>query len=227
MEASDVKNIISSYLAEHDNYNMFDHLFQQYMSEREEGKDSNSTAIELWEYMKSSAYIPQHLNSDEDMALARMLTNLSAKEEDPDPLVYAVIILHNRFILSNILERAITSLQIMDILIRRDNLLDVIIDVFYKDVFSDSNENRIYREPFEENDASPEAIRTECMRAVLPYVLWLHEYAPYILESRGIRIDFLKHLEELIKKVKHQKKALPKFSAVGRYLYDILHKSKP
>ena len=123
MKTTDVKRILEDILAENGRNNSFDEIYQQYCMVKDQNKDKEVFAKQLWDYMKNNNYIPEHLESDDDLEIMTILEFFAVKHNDPLALKYCLVLLHHRFMLSDILEKAYASNMLIYIFLFLQSLI--------------------------------------------------------------------------------------------------------
>lgn len=218
METSDVKRILEHILAENGRDKGFDEIYQKYYMVDDQNKKKEIFAKQLWNYMKNNKYVPEHFESDDDREIITILEFFAGKHNDPLALKYCLVLLHHRFMLSDILEKAYASNILIYIFLNLQDLMKSILAEFISNGLND----RIYAYFFDDDDRDLETLLFEMIRAILPIIHWSMENHPMII-AEDIDNEFLANLQEISDSLNGKKPALPKFSALCRYLYESIH----
>ncbi len=217
MEVADVRKIIESVIDENENISTFDQLFRQF-SEADAGQETEP-AREIWDYMRRNRYLPEHLNAEDDRNLAFRLEEIAVNGPDTEPLKYALVLLHHRFMLSDILEKAFTAKMVLFFLLYNRQLILSILD----ETIQYMTDDPLYQDCFDPSDQQATTLLMELARAVFPFVTWMQQHYKY---------DEMPWLEEKIQTLlqnyseearKYKKPALTKFTAVCRCLNEMIH----
>lgn len=225
MEVKDVIRILEDISVEKTNTDTFNNLYQAY---QEADTDREVHALKLWSYMKKNRYLPEHLESNDDIAIAEMLVNIALENDDVWAYKYALVLLYHRFILSDILEKAFVSRELLSLLVALQNLAMEVEQEFISVAFDDI----IYKDAFEEDDKDVWIMHFELIRAILPFIEWFHTEYQEKDEQHGYDIPgvddaTLLALIELANSMHDKKHAQQKFSAFCRYLYENIHSYSP
>ena len=218
MEVKDVIHILEDISVDNTNTDTFNNLYKAY---RESGTDSDVYALRLWDHMEKNQYLPEHLESEDDIAIAETLVNIAMEDDDILAYKYAVLLMYHRFILSDILEKAYVARELISFFVICPDIAMNILQEFISNALDDI----IYRDAFDDEDKDISIMYSEMIRAILPFVEWLHEEYQ---DGQGYDIHGVDDSEvlELIKMTNtiHDKKpAQQKLSAFCRYLYENIH----
>ena len=218
MEVKDVIRILEEMSVEKTSTDTFNNLYQAY---RESGADSDVYALRLWDYMKKNRYLPEHLESEDDIAIAETLVNIAMEDDDILAYKYAVLLMYHRFILSDILEKAYVARELISFFVICPDMAMNILHEFISNALDDI----IYRDAFDGEDKDILIMHTEMIRAILPFVEWLHdEYQDgQGYDIHGVDDSEVLELIERTNSIHDKKPALPKFSAFCRYLHENIH----
>lgn len=216
MEVKDVINIIDAVIDENNSADTFNDLYLQYRDADDDKKEIQ--ALQLWEYMKTNNYLPEHFDSDDDLDMASMLEGIALNSGDILAYKYAIVLLYHRFMLSDILEKAFVSRMLLFFFMIHSDLTKFVLQEFISAAFDDI----IYKDCLEEDDNDVSILRFELIRAILPTIEWFHNNYPD-QEIHGIDEETLTMFHGLSEDMAEKKHALPKFSAFCRYLYESIH----
>jgi len=216
MDVSDVKRILKGILAKSELNSGFDDIYQQY--KKAKGRCKEILAEKLWNYMRINYYIPEYFKSDDDYEIAELLVSFAVKHKDTLALKYFFVLLHHRFMLSDILEKAHTSSMLIFEYLFHIDLMKSILDDFITNGLND----KIYTDYFDNDDNDFEVLLFELIRAILPVIQWSMNNYPMIV-PKEIDKETLTEFQEVANSLKDKKPAIPKFSAVCRYLYESIH----
>lgn len=214
MEVEDVKNIVDALLAETAEAESFERYFKAWENNECEEGGAHPGEI-LWQYMRANKFVPENLTSKQDSRLIDLLCNIALYEKDPLPLKYAIVVMHNRYILSDILEKAFMAHDFIRNMRRCNDLMTEVLTDF---LINGINEP-LYVEAFDETDGNPQTLLYEMLRAVTPAAEWFSRQYDDV-EIEEVPSDFLEALIALSReRGERLKPALPKLTALSRYLY--------
>lgn len=137
-------------------------------------------------------------------------------------LTYAIVILHNRYLLSDILEKAFVAHNFIGNWRCCGDMMIAVLAEFIENGI----EQTLYAEAFDGADNDPRALLFELMRAVLPAAEWFrNQYGDVVIEEvpDGLLDSLIAYSQQY---GSNRKPALPKFTALSRYLYAGLVTSK-
>lgn len=215
MEVKDVKIILDDILSANDHIDKFNTFFEEYRSY--EHFIPSDKVHALWKFMWDNNYIPQDLNSDDDMKVVSILSMAATKENEPIAMKYALILLHQRFMLGDMLEKAFVSRKLLKLFFVCHEMIESIISEFIENARYD----KLYAMNFDENDWSVENMWYELVLAFVPAIEWLDKQ--WSNSDNDELEEIMKELSPLYKKrsnMSDKSPLLPKFSAFGQYLYE-------
>lgn len=216
MEVKDVSNLLKGVIVENESIDYFTELYQNYRVADDIQKET--TAQDLWQYMKDNQFLPEYFESDDDLDLASMLEHIAVDEEDNLAFKYALILLHHRFMLSDILEKAfVARMLIFFFIVHREMTIELLHDF----VAATSND-MIYKSFLDEDDHDVNVLHFELIRAILPVLEWFHNQYPD-QEIHGVNSMVFDAYKKLSESMSNKKSALFKLSAFCRYLYENIH----
>ena len=175
MEVKDVINIIDAVIDENNSADTFNDLYLQYRDADDDKKEIQ--ALQLWEYMKTNNYLPEHFDSDDDLDMASMLERIALDCGDIMAYKYAIVLLYHRFMLSDILEKAFVSRMLLFFFMIHSDLTKFVLQEFISAAFDDI----IYKDCLEEDDNDVSILRFELIRAILPTIEWFHNNYSFCL----------------------------------------------
>ena len=174
-------------------------------------------AEEICGIIRRSDTVPWNLGSNEDLLLAHTIWVKAANDNDTYLLKYALIVLHNRYMLGDMLEQGFAAEDLMKIFIYcREhvlNLLELFATTAAEDPFYGCFLDKEDMEPADGN-----RLYAELIRAVLPSLSWLLEnYPDYPCFMKPEDIEDFQNT--VCGGGGGGKASLPKFSAFCRMLY--------
>ncbi len=182
-------------------------------------RESAKVAEEIAGLLKRIGTVPLNLDSNQDLLLAHTILVKSLNDNDTALLKYALIAMHNRFMLGDMLEQGFAAEALMKIFIHGKEHVMKLLAEFAGTAAEDSFYGRFLdREDMESADGS--RLYAELMRAVLPSLHWLVQtYPDYPCFMTPEEID---NFQDTVCSGKGGKDALPKFSAFCRMLYAVI-----
>ena len=185
--------------------------------------DSKRTicAMKLWFEMQNSKFIPEDLSSDDDSNLANLLITLGRMLKITEPIEYALVLMHHRFMLGDYLEKAFISKLFLHCLTDCEELVRAIVDNFIKS----TKGNSFYTDVMDPDDLNEETplLCCELDRAILPPLRWLKKTYPQVGGLELLSEEYLKTMSEYEELCENCKPALPKLSALCRFLNEKIH----
>ena len=201
--------------------NSFYSLFHEYCNA--DDTDKTVCAIKLWLHMQDAKYIPEDLDSDDDSALADMLIAIGGMLGQPEPIEYALVLMHHRFMLGDYLEKAFISKLFYHCLTKQEKLVREIVDDFIDSTQGDS----FYTEVMDVQDLDKDDpfLPLELERAIIHPLIWLKETYPQMGDlSELLSEDYLQAMSEYEECCKECKPAINKLTALCSFLNEKIHK---
>ncbi len=220
MNIADLKNILHTVLDGTKTTQSFDALFEQYKN----ADDKERYATQVWQYMADNHYIPDHLSNEDELGLVEMLRAVAqTTNQGPEPLRYALILLHRHYLLCDILEKGFAAEQVAVILYLQ--LLAPYgegagVRLLLNEVIDRAIPDPLFWDAFDEEDKDVNGLTRELLRAVIPMLRWLCREFPQAMQCTPQQFAEIEQLCETDNN--NRKPAIPKFTAIAEYLYATL-----
>ena len=211
-----------------------------------DGDGKRKWALKIWDVIRTSGTLPLNLNSEDDIDLANLLKITAANKDNPWPLACAIIIMHNRYRLCDLLEKSFACQELFSIFTCSTKLMNKLIsefvfnaaqDPFYAkyfdptdidkasliadsmDILAQGDHNLTHKSPRRFMFLLPQrnTLYFELLRSLLPQFKWFsQEYPEY--DNGDISPNLLAALIERASNCTDCKPALPKLTAFSNYL---------
>lgn len=246
MTIDDIKAILDDSIATLNAGEKMDYkeMLEKFRNSDDEGM--NEWAFKIWDTIRTSGKLPLDFDLEDDIELANLLKITALKADNPWPLACAIIIMHNRYRLCDLLDKAFACQELFSILTCSTKLTYKLISEFVFDVAKDTFYTRYFDKSDLDmaasiadgmdiltsgdhnlTDATPRrfmfrlpqhnTLYFELLRSILPPLNWFsQEYPDY--DNGGLSTKLLTALMEQAEKCSDRKPALPKLTAFTNYL---------
>lgn len=219
MDINDVKTMLAKAIKREKNKSAdIRVLLKQYSNADENAQFGISMKI-VTELLRDK-YIPENLNSDFDYDLAFILIRMYKMLNDYHLLLLGFAVIHHRIMFGDLLDKG----EMADVAVRylTDESVSDLLGYFADSAANDQLYNGAYEQEELSANFTVENLQLEMLRAMYPYVKWLHDTYPYLplCDNSHKIIEYFDSNQEHY----HDKKpALPKFSSFCRFLYQEIY----